>query len=153
MRPSRCAGIAIAVLTAVTLLWIVPARGAAAPGAVSDPPWAAWFEKNTTVSDKKTYVHFFWNANDVRRRFEGKGREAMIAEAARQLVLMQCPKTATADRMKVDIVFVAERDGYGMPKWDTLQRVAHLELSKQRLLAINKSPESLRRAFDRFELY
>lgn len=119
------------------------------------PNWPAWFEKNTTVTDKKSYVHFFWNAQDVRARFQGKDREPLVAEAARQLVLRQCPKNAAADRMKIDIVFVSERDGYGMPKWDTLQRVAHVECSKQKLLAVPASapPAELRKAFDRFELY
>lgn len=128
---------------------------AAAPAAAGGepPPWPAWFEKNTTVSDKKSYVHFFWNANDVRGRFEGKDREGLIAEAGRQLVVRMCPKTAAADRMKIDIVFVAERDGYGMPKWDTLQRVAHLEGSRKKLLAAGASAVDLRKAFDRFELY
>ena len=33
------------------------------------PDWPAWFAKNTVVTDKKSYVHFFWNANDVKDRF------------------------------------------------------------------------------------
>jgi hypothetical protein len=135
------------------------AAARAVPAADPAPnwPWAAWFEKNTTVTDKKTYVHFFWNAQDQRARFEGKGKagEPLLAEAARQLVVRLCPRTATADRMKVDVVFVAERDGYGMPKWDTLQRVAHLECSKQKLLSLGAAPSAsdLRKVFDTFELF
>lgn len=133
---------------------IVAAVAGAALGA-EGPNWSAWFEKNTTVTDKKAYVHFFWNAQDVRARLQGKEREPLAAEAARQLVLRLYPKKASADLMKIDIVFVSERDGYGMPKWDTLQRVAHVECSKRKLLAVPASAPAaeLRKAFDRFELY
>jgi hypothetical protein len=124
---------------------------AAAPA----PDWPAWFAKNTTVTDKKTYVHLFWNANDVRARFEGKDREALVVEAARQLVTREFPAKSTADLVKVDVVFVAERDGYGMPKWDTLRRVAHLEGSRKRILAVPPAaaPSQVRQAFDRIELF
>lgn len=128
----------------------------AAPSAYAgDPDWPAWFAKNTTVTDKKTYVHFFWNANDVRARFSGREREPLVAEAARQLVVRLYPPKSTADVVKVDVVFVAERDGYGMPKWDTLSRVARLEASRKKLLAVPASAPfgELKKAFDRFELY
>ncbi len=150
LRRLRRDGAAELVLSVAFALALASPTMAADSGA---PAWPSWFEKNTTVSDKKTYVHFFWNANDVRRRFEGKDRESLIAEAARQLVVRQYPKRATADRMKIDIVFVAERDGYGMPKWDTLARVAHVEGSRQKILAAGASAPGLRKAFDRFELY
>ena len=121
------------------------------------PDWPVWFAKNTTVTDKKAYVHFFWNANDVRARFAGPEREALVAEAARQLVARQFPSKppSAADWVKIDVVFVAERDGYGMPKWDTLQRVAHLEGSRRKILAVAPAAPfpQLRKAFDRFELF
>lgn len=141
---SRGEVLVVAILALATLL-----------GAEAPLSWPAWFEKNTTVTDKKAYVHFFWNAQEVRARFQGREREGLVAEAARQLVLRQCPKSASADRMKIDIVFVSERDGYGMPKWDTLQRVAHIECSKRKLLAVPASASAveLRKAFDQFELY
>jgi len=138
-------------------LWAAAAAAVflGATGSVGAPDWPAWFAKNTTVTDKKTYVHFFWNANDVRDRFTGKAREPLVAEAARQLVARQFPARAAADVVKVDVVFVAERDGYGMPKWDTLQRVAHLEGSRKKILAVPPAAPfaELRRAFDRFELF
>ena len=119
------------------------------------PDWPAWFAKNTVVTDKKTYVHFFWNANDVKDRFStnGKDKDALLAEAARQLVALQYPKAATADAMRVDVVFVAERDEYGMPKWDTMKRVAHLEFSKKTLSGTPPSAGEPRRGFDKFEVF
>lgn len=128
---------------------------AAEPPPPQPPPWAAWFAKNTVVTDKKAYVHFFWNANDVKDRFEGKGREkdALLADAARALVALSYPKEATADAVKVDIVFVAERDEYGMPKWDTMRRVAHLEFSKKTLAQTPPSASEPRRGFDKFEVF
>ena len=119
------------------------------------PPWAEWFAKNTVATDKKAYVHFFWNANDVKDRFptDGRARDAMLAEAARQLVGLQYPKTATADSIRVDVVFVAQRDEYGMPKWDTMRRVAHLEFSRKTLEAARPDESDPRRGFDKFEVY
>jgi hypothetical protein len=127
----------------------------AAPAAPTAPDWPAWFAKNTVVTDKKTYVHFFWNANDVKDRFQGSARDkdALLAEAARQLIALQYPKNATADAMRVDVVFVAERDEYGMPKWDTMKRVAHLEFSRKRLSDTPPDANEPRRAFDKFEVF
>ena len=121
--------------------------------AESAPDWPAWFAKNTVVTDKKAYVHFFWNANDVKDRFQGKDKDALLAEAARQLVALQYPKAATADAVRVDVVFVAERDEYGMPKWDTMKRVAHLEFSKKTLSETPPSASEPRRGFDKFEVF
>jgi hypothetical protein len=45
------------------------------------------------------------------------------------------PEKAAPDLVKVDVVFVRERDNYGLPKWDTLERVAHVELLRSRLPA------------------
>ena len=121
----------------------------------SQPPprWSEWFAKNTVVTDKKAYVHFFWNANDVRDRFEGKDKDALLAEAARQLVALAFPKDAAADAVRVDIVFVAERDEYGMPKWDTLRRVAHLEFSRKKLSETPRRAGEPRLGFDVFEVF
>lgn len=93
-------------------------------------PWDLWFKDNTVVTDKGDYVHFFWNAEDFKRNFEGKEREGRLGEAARELAARLFPKEAKADRVKVDIVFVKERDSYGMPKWSSLKRVAHLEFKR-----------------------
>lgn len=140
------AGLALALALAVALRAAEPAPAL---------PWAEWFAKNTVATDKKAYVHFFWNANDVKDRFstDGKARDAMLAEAARQLVALQYPKTATADAIRVDVVFVAQRDEYGMPKWDTMRRVAHLEFSRKTLEATRPDESDPRRGFDKFEVY
>lgn len=149
----------IGILCSVAAL---PARVGAEPspgatGAVATPaplaslPWSSWFEKNTTVSDKSAYVHILWDANAVRSRFEGKDERALIAEAARQLGLLRYPKSASADQIRVDIVFVTQRDEYGNPKWDSLQRVAHLEFPRKLVgQASGADPE---RGFQKFEVF
>jgi hypothetical protein len=123
--------------------------------AAEPPPWPEWFAKNTVATDKKSYVHFFWNANDVKDRFstDPKAKDALLAEAARQLVALEYPKAAAADAIRVDVVFVAQRDEYGMPKWDTMRRVAHLEFSKKTLAATPRGEGDPRRGFDKFEVY
>jgi hypothetical protein len=126
-----------------------PEPGSGGPAAL---PWSSWFEKNTTVSDKGAYVHILWDANAVRSEFEGKDKRALIAGAARQLALLRYPKTASADKVRVDIVFVTQRDGYGNPKWDSLQRVAHLEFSRKRVAEAPPGAK-LEKAFDKFEVF
>lgn len=130
----------VACALALGLLLRHPAAKAAATPAVPTPsaareaePWAGWFAKNTMVTDKKTYVHVFWNAQDARAQLSGPGKRDIVIRAAAELVRTAWPKKATADIVKVDIVFVRERDNYGLPKWDTLERVAHVELLRSKL--------------------
>jgi hypothetical protein len=127
-------------------------------GAGGAPDWDAWFKKNVMASDKGDYVHLFWNAQDVRTRFKGKSRVALLAQAARELATRQYPKAAKADLVKIDIVYVRERDEYGMPKWSTLERAAHLEGSKAALLkldaaALRKKDAEIQGKFSIFKLY
>ena len=122
------------------------AQSVVTPTAIAGPvqwtpkavPWDAWFKKNTMVTDKTGYVHFFWNAQDFKVNFEVKDKKTRLAEAALQLVARLYPSGAKADLVKVDIVYVLERDNYGEPKWDSLQQVAHMEFSKAR----TKGPSS-----------
>ena len=121
-----------------------------------ETPWPVWFEKNTQVTEKAEYVHIFWNARDASAFLQGKEKKSRIAEAALQLVLLKYPGGAR-DRVRLDIVFVSERDAYGMPNWATLQRVAHLEFSKARLLqwprTTARGPNDLSAAFEKFEVF
>lgn len=135
-----------------------PTRPAAATPAAAggEPRWSAWFEKNTMVTEKTGYVHILWNARDAAAYLQGKEKKRRIAEAARQLVLVRYPK-GSRDSVRLDVVFVEARDEYGAPKWDSLQRVAHLEFSKSRLFGpdgatrpTSGNPED---GFDKFEVF
>lgn len=95
----------------------------------------AWFQKNVVATDKKAYVHLFWNAEGARAALAGKERRVLVARAARHLAAREMPKGATADLVKLDVVFVKERDGYGMPRWETLEKVAHVEFGRARLVS------------------
>ncbi len=121
-------------------------------------PWAAWFKKNTMVTDKTDYVHFFWNAQDFKPNFEGKEKKSRLSEAALELVKRLYPADAKADAVKVDIVYVLERDSYGQPKWDSLQQVAHYEFVKSKALKLigkkTRLTEALiTKAFDKLVIY
>ena len=140
---------------------------------VASVPWDAWFEKNTLVTDKSEapwdyspadsgpyvpYVHFFWNAQDFKVNFELKDKKNRLAEAALELVKRLYPKTAKADLMKVDIVYVLQRDNYGMPSWDSLIRVAHLEFSRTLALKLIKkkipmNDDLQKKLFTQFDLF
>ena len=121
-------------------------------------PWATWFKKNALVTDKKEYVHFFFNAQDFKFHYEGKNKSVMIAQTAAQLVTNLYPTTATSDIIKMDIVFVTKRDQYDLPKWDSLVRVAHLEFLKSAVLKNGKpkktfSSEEISKTFNSFQLF
>jgi hypothetical protein len=139
-----CALLLAAALAAATPT--VPPTAAASATPRESSPWPGWFEKNTTVRDKKTYVHVFWNAHDARERFAGAERKSFAVVAAWELVrTLPAPKSG-ADLVKVDIVFVKERDEYGMPKWDSLERVAHVELSRAKVAGAAADLDPARKA-------
>jgi len=121
-------------------------------------PWDAWFKNNALITDKGEYVHFFWNAQDFKVNFEVKDKKTRLAEAALELVKRLYPVDAKADQVKVDIVYVLERDSYGLPKWDSLQQVAHLEFLRSKApKSVKKKTDltaaAMKKVFDKFELY
>ena len=120
-------------------------------------PWDLWFKDNALVTDKVQYIHFFWNANDFKANFETKDKEARLADAAIYLVKTLFPVTSKVDWVKVDIVYVLERDTYGLPKWDSLQQVLHVEYLRSKVLSGKTLPDfsvkSPAKVFDKFQLF
>jgi len=131
-----------------------PAASAPAPSAAGAFP-AAWFDKNVIVTKKEGYVHVFWNAQEARDALAGADKRAVLARVARKLAGEKVK--AEVDRVKMDVVFVRERDQYGMPRWNTLEKVAHLEFSRKALLeglpegAVPEKAQTAR-LFDVFEV-
>ncbi len=124
----------------------------------SDVPWVDWFTKNTLVSNKETYVHYFWNAQDAKTNFQGEDRKYRLADAALELTAKLHPATAKADMVKVDIVYVLERDSYGLPSWDSLQKVAHFEFSRAKAMKALKgntawSEPGMKKMFSKWEFF
>jgi hypothetical protein len=124
----------------------------------SQVPWDDWFKSNAMVTDKTEYVHFFWNAEDFKANFEVKDKKVRLAQAALELVKRLYPADGQADPVKVDIVYVLERDTYGQPKWDSLQQVAHFEFLKSKALKASGKKNSFSEAwmdkfFDKLEIY
>jgi hypothetical protein len=123
-------------------------------------PWDEWFKANrydVTFEDKTDYLYFFWNAQDFKANFEVKDKKLRLGEAALELVSRLCPGDTKKDMVKVDIVYVLERDSYGQPKWDSLQQVAHFEFSRSKALKLVKKKEpsaaALQKLFDKVEYY
>ncbi len=120
-------------------------------------PWDLWFKNNATATDKEEYVHFFWNANDFKANFEVKDKNQRLSDAAVYLVKKNFPVDSKADLVKVDIVYVLQRDDYGLPKWDSMQQVAHIEFSRSKLLGGKKMPDFTFKApekvFDKFQVF
>jgi hypothetical protein len=120
-------------------------------------PWDLWFKHNTIITDDSAYVHFFWDANDFKANFEVKDKESRLADAAIYLVKKAYPASATADLVKVDIVYVLERDIYGEPKWDSMQQVLHVEFLRSKVTAGKKLPDfSINKpdkVFDKFQIF
>jgi len=96
---------------------LAKATASAAPAAAPAFP-AAWFDKNVIVTNKEGYVHVFWNAQEARDLLTGPDKRLLLARAARRLAAEKV--VAGVDRVKMDVVFVRERDRYGTPRWDTL---------------------------------
>jgi hypothetical protein len=121
-------------------------------------PWGDWFKDNANVTDNTDYVYFFWNAQDFKANLEVKDKKRRLAEAALQLASRLFPAGAKADTVKVDIVYILERDAYNQPKLNTLQKVAHFEFHRAKALKLatgKKEPslKDLQKAFDKFVIY
>jgi hypothetical protein len=131
-------------------------------------PWDQWFkikktssserkDYNTTIEDKTSYIYFFWDAQDYKANFEVRDKETRLADAALQLVSRLYPPQAKADLIKVDIVYFLEKDTYGDPTDDSIQRVAHFELSKKKIAKITNtdslSNAAFQNIFNKFEVY
>jgi hypothetical protein len=121
-------------------------------------PWDQWFKKNTIISDKTDHVNIFWNAQDFKTRFEGKDKDQKLAEAALQLADRLYPAGAKADLVTVDIAYFLERDDYGELKWDSMQRVAHFEVSRATVAKWAKkktipSDTALGKIFSKIQIY
>lgn len=133
------------------------ATGTASVAAPANSPalLPAWFDKNVIVTNKGGYVHVFWNAQEARGPLTGPDKRVLLARVARKLAAEKVP--AGADHVKMDVVFVRERDGYGMPRWDTLEKVAHLEFSRSALLdglgeGVAPEKAQMARLFEVFEV-
>lgn len=141
---------------ALSLLLALAAPAAGPAPSPAAPAWERSFEKDTTTKDRGTYVHVFWNAQEARAALSGPDRATLLARAAWRAASGRFPAKATADRVVMDVVFVKERDSYGMPRWDTLEKVAHLEFSRRKVLdglpagAVPKGTDPVR-LFDVFQ--
>ncbi|HVZ79993.1 MAG TPA: hypothetical protein VHE12_04235 [bacterium] len=125
---------------------------------VSKVPWDDWFKDHATVKEKAEYVYFFWNAQDVKLNFEVKDKKKRLAEAALEMVRRMYPAGSQMDQLKVDIVYVLERDSYGAPKWDSIQQVAHLEFKRSKMPKAVKKPlvatsAVMKKVFEKFEVF
>ena len=137
-----------AVVLPVLFAVVGPAARAASPAAKATPAVTAtasvaatatapafpavWFDRNVIVTNKEGYVHVFWNAQEARGALAGPDKRVVLARAARRLAAEKVK--AGTGLVKMDVVFVRERDRYGMPRWDTLEKVAHIEFSREALL-------------------
>lgn len=120
-------------------------------------PWDLWFKNNAIGTDKTEYMHIFWNANDFKANFELKDKKRRLADAAVYLAKKITPADSKTDLIKVDIVYVLQRDDYGMPKWDSMQQVCHIEFLRSKIFKGGKMPDfskvSPEKVFDKFEMF
>ncbi len=120
-------------------------------------PWDLWFKDNAIATDKNEYIHIFWNANDFKANFELKDKARRMADAAIYLVKKVAPADSKTDLMKVDIVYVLQRDDYGLPKWDSMQQICHIELLRSKVFKGKKLPDfskvSPEKVFSKFQMF
>ena len=121
--------------------------------------WTAWFKDgNGSFKDKVEYLYFAWFAQDARPWLEKGDTRLRFAQGAVELVSRLGPKETSGRLLKVDIAYITAKDEYGMPKWDSLKKAAHLEgtLANVKALAAKPQPwtaEDLRLAFPVFNTF
>jgi len=138
-----------------------PAPTATAGPTAAEPAldWTAWFKDgNGSFKDKVDYLYFAWFAQDARPWIEKGDSRQHFAQGAVELVSRLGPKEASDRLLKVDIAYITAKDEYGMPKWDSLKKAAHLEGTLANVMALAAKPrpwtaEDLRLAFPVFTAY
>ncbi len=102
------------------------APGAQVPAAQAPPGEAV-------VTRKSGYVHVLWDAAEPTKNGASIVRGALLGSVAR-LVAAKLSGSDPGD-VRVDIVVVLVKDGYGKPKWDSLKRVGKVQAKRERLAA------------------
>lgn len=149
---------AVPVLAVDTPMTPVPTVAPLRQWNAAKVPWDVWFKKNATVTDKTDYLYIFWDAQVFKANFEGKDKKKRLAEAALELASRLYPSDSKVDLIKVDISYILDQDAYGLPLWDSIQRSAHLEFSRSKMMGKNKkfpavTDEVLKKNFDKFEIF
>jgi hypothetical protein len=97
----------------------------------------AWTDKYVIVTSKSEYTHVLIDVEPLRSTFEGSGMHSAALLEVIQLTQSSGLLNPASDLIKVDVVAFKNRDNYGAPMWDSMQRFAHFEFS---LKAILKTP-------------
>ena len=101
-----------------------------------------WMAKYVIANSKPDYVFAMIDAETLHSQLES--HHSSIAQMAFNLVhFFSFPKNAS-DLVKLDIVFFKNRDSYGAPLWDSVERIGHFEFSRKTLS--QASPESFLKA-------
>jgi hypothetical protein len=76
------------------------------------------------VTRKSGYVHVLWDAAFLAPNAKPASRGAILGAAAR--LAASRLKDGDPEEVRIDVVVVKEKDGYGKPRWDSLTRLAKL---------------------------
>ncbi|MFN7986378.1 MAG: hypothetical protein U0529_02835 [Thermoanaerobaculia bacterium] len=112
-------------LLAGALVALTAAFVAGRPAAGATP------DGDVVVTRKADYVHVLWDAGAAAAGTKAADRGALLGAAAR--LAASRLKANDPDEVRIDVVVVKEKDGYGKPKWDSLTRVARLTARLTRL--------------------
>jgi hypothetical protein len=82
------------------------------------------------LTPKPGYVHMLFDAYPYRDDIPKDGMDQVLKTIAKDLVkdplLVKFPKTT---KVKADMVQFSQRDDYGAPRWDSVTKLAHYEIS------------------------
>lgn len=93
----------------------------------------AWTDKYVIITPKSGYIHVLIDGETLRSSLEGSGMHSAVALDALQLAQSSGLLDPASDLIKLDVVLFKNRDNYGAPMWDSMQRLAHLEFSVKTL--------------------
>jgi hypothetical protein len=108
---------------------------AAVPGTDPKTAWTKpWMDKYVKAYPRTDNVYVLIDAETLHAKLEGSGNHAAVAREALELLRCLPLPAGSPDLVKLDVVYFKDRDSYGAPLWDSVERLGHLEFSRKALV-------------------
>ncbi len=124
-------GVAFVVLIARTDVFASPisdiaTRFSNAEPQISEESLGRWMTGITRAS-KSGYDYVMWDLQ--KDGPPGNVSQSLVQSAA---IALACVSETSNPLVKVDVIRLKDQDSYGKPRWDTAERIAHIEIPTER---------------------
>lgn len=116
-------------------MFATPLSGVASRFTKAEPQISAdslgrWMNGVTRTS-KSSYDYVMW---DLQK--DGPPANAQQSLILSAVIALACAPETANPLVKVDVIRLKDQDSYGKPRWDTAERIAHIEIPEDRCTAL-----------------